>query len=324
MIVNLVRAELIRLVTRRFTQLMVVLLLGAFGVTLATVTGTTHRPTEVEVTRAEQRAETERVGIRAIYQECQRAQRSDASSNERLRFRGVDCSTYDPASIGAEDFMVGVFSFTGSMRSLLMFLAGFLALFGFLVGASFVGAELTSGGMTNLLLWRPERLRVLAAKLGTLLAGVAALAVTATLVYLGTFWAVAQLAGYPGHQTGTFWAELTLVGLRSVALALVAAALGFAVATAGRHTSTAIGLLAGYAVVWEIGARIVMTVVGTEQAGRWVLSSYLAAWMNGRLDQWEGDGPYTVHWWHAGLLFAVLLAVIVGGTFSHFRRRDLA
>lgn len=324
MIFNLVRAELVRLVTRRFTQLMVVLLLAAFGVTLATVTGTTHRPTEAELTQAERQAETERAGIRVVYEQCLQAQRPDTPFNERVRFRGVDCADWDPESIGPENFLGGVFIFTESMRNLLMFLSGFLALFGFLVGASFVGAELTSGGMTNLLLWRPERLRVLAVKLGTLLAGVGALAVAASLLYLGTFWVVAEVAGYPGDQTGAFWGELAVVNLRGVTLAMVAAALAFAVATVGRHTSTAVGLLAGYAVVWEIGARIVMEIVGTEKPGRWMLSSYLAAWMNGHIEEWEGTGPYTTHWWHAGLVFGVLLAVVVGGAFVHFRRRDLA
>jgi hypothetical protein len=178
--------------------------------------------------------------------------------------------------------------------------------------------------MTNLLLWRPQRLHVLGAKLSTLLAGLTGLAVLATLLYLGTFWVLAEVAGSPGDQTGQFWGDLLVVCLRGLALALVAAAIGFGMATAGRHTSTAVGLLAGYAVVWEIGARIVMEIVDTDHPGRWVLSSYLAAWMNGRLEQWDGTGEYTILWWHAGLLLAVLLGLVVGGAFTQFRRRDLA
>jgi ABC-2 type transport system permease protein len=323
-ILNLVRAEVIRLVSRRFTQLMVVVLLGAFGVTLATTLSTTSRPTERELVFAEQRAESERAQLRSIQAECEQAQRSEGPSELRLRYRQVDCDSFDPARVDEADFLSGIFSFTGHMRDLLMFLSGFLALFGFLVGASFVGADMTSGGMTNLLLWRPERVRVLAAKLGTLLAGVAALAVAATLLYLGTFWVVAEVAGLPGNQTGAFWGELALVSLRGIALALVAAALAFCVATAGRHTSAAVGLLVGYAVVWEIGARLVMEISGTADPGRWMFSSYLAAWMNGRVDQWDATGQYTVHWWQAGLLLGVLLGVVVGGVFAHFRRRDLA
>ena len=38
--------------------------------------------------------------------------------------------------------------------------AAILALVGFVIGASFVGAEWSTGGMMNLLLWRPKRLTV--------------------------------------------------------------------------------------------------------------------------------------------------------------------
>jgi hypothetical protein len=324
MISNLVRAEFTRLVTRRFTQVMVVLLLAAFAITLVTTVSSTHRPTEVEVAAAQRRAESEQASVRFVRTECEQAQRPDAPAALRVQYQSLDCRSYDPDRVGAEDFLPGVFSFTGSMRILVMFLSAFLALFGFLVGASFVGAELTSGGMTNLLLWRPQRLRVLGAKLGTLLAGVTGLAVAATALYLGTFWILAQVAGLPGNQTGAFWGGLLVVCLRGIGLALVAASIGFAIATAGRHTSAALGLAAAYAVVWEIGGRTVMLIVDADQPERWMLSSYLAAWMNGRLDLTMGGSEYAIRWWHAGLLFAVLLGAGVTAVFAQFRRRDLA
>jgi hypothetical protein len=324
MIINLLRAEFTRLVTRRFTQVMAAVLLGAFGVTLATTLSSTHRPTETEVARAERQAESEQANLRLVRDQCEGAKRPDAPAEMRVRYQDVDCRAFDPAQISVDDFLPGVFSFTGSIRSLVMFLSAFLALFGFLVGASFVGAELTSGGMTNLLLWRPRRLQVLGAKLGTLLAGVGGLAVAATLIYLGTFWILAEVAGRPGQQTGQFWGEVLLVCLRGIGLALFAAAIGFAVATLGRHTSAALGVLAGYAVVWEIGARIVMEIVHTDRPARWMLSSYLTAWMDGKLDLTVGNSPEAIRWWHAGLLFAVLLGVVVGGAFTQFRRQDLA
>ena len=54
-------------------------------------------------------------------------------------------------------------------------LAALLALVAFVIGASFVGAEWNSGGMMNLLLWRPQRLQVLGTKLAALLVGLTAL-----------------------------------------------------------------------------------------------------------------------------------------------------
>ena len=49
-----------------------------------------------------------------------------------------------------------MFTFAEEAEPLLYFLIAFLALFGFLVGASYIGADLNSGGVVNLLLWRPR------------------------------------------------------------------------------------------------------------------------------------------------------------------------
>jgi ABC-2 type transport system permease protein len=331
-ITNLMRAEFGRLSARRFTQIMLVLLLAAFATTLASTMISTHRPTSAELQRAEQRAAALREEISVERQLCQLAQLPGATPQERARYFG-GCADLDPASVDTGDFLPGVFSFSRSIRDLLYFLGAFLGLFGFLVGASFVGAELTSGGMTNLLLWQPQRLRVLGAKLGTLLAGVTGLAVVATVLYVGAFWLLAELGGNPGNQTGGFWGNLALLCLRGFVLALIATALGFGVATLGGHTSAAVGVLAGYAVVWEIGARIVMEIASANRPELWMFSSYLAAWMDGRIELSARNACldsttscstiYHLTWWHAGLVFVALLAGCVGGAFTLFQRRDL-
>lgn len=322
---NLIRAEALRLVSRRFAQVMVVVLLAAFGVTLATVLASTHRPTEVEVATAERQAARTRATLHMEFDLCVQSKQADAPDLLRQRYRFNDCRDLSPDRVRVSDYLSGVFLFTDSIRGLMYFLSAFLALFGFLVGASFVGAELTSGGMTNLLLWRPQRLHVLGVKLGVLLAAVTVLAVAATLLYIGAFWSLAQVMGLPGDQSAQFWGELALVSLRGVVLAIVVSAIGFALATAGRHTSTAVGIAAAYFVVWELGARIVMEIIQIERDSWWMLSSYLAAWMNGRLVLTVGgSGPDTIHWWHSALVLAGLLAAVVGGAFAHFRSRDLA
>ena len=64
------------------------------------------------------------------------------------------------------------FDFREEFGAFISIFAGILALFGFVVGASFVGAEWNTGGMMNLLLWRPKRLPVLFTKLAALLSAV--------------------------------------------------------------------------------------------------------------------------------------------------------
>src|SRR5262249_10116209 len=138
------------------------------------------------------------------------------------------------------------------------FLAAYLALFGFLVGSTFVGAELSSGGMTNLLLWRPKRLQVLGAKLGVLLGSVGLFSVLFSAVYVGTFYAIAQVTGYVGTVDSALVSGAGLLLVRGLGLVLIVTACAFGVATLGRHTAAALGLATAYVVVWEGGARLIM------------------------------------------------------------------
>jgi len=325
--VNLVRAELQRLLARRFTQVMLIVMLGAFGITFATAVANTHTPTQVELNIAQNNVDQQREYLITARAECE-ARRAEALRSGNIRF-AEDCRSLDPDQVHLEQFLDGVFVFSESVPSLVFFLASFLALFGVLVGASFVGAELTSGGMTNLLLWRPRRASVLGAKLGTLLGTVAVISIVGIAGYVGVFWALAEASGLPGNLDGPFWTQLGLVCLRAWALALVFTAIGFGIATLGRHTAAALGVLAGYAVLWEIGARIVLYVIRWPHSEALMLSNYIAAWMVKRITLFdtcsEGScGSYTLTLWHSAAVFAAILALVVGGAFLNFRRRDIA
>lgn len=227
-----------------------------------------------------------------------------------------------------------MFSFGQQALPLLYFLIAFLVLFGFLVGASYIGADLNSGGVVNLLLWRPRRLTVLAAKLGTLLGTVLVLALLASLAYLATFWVIGQTAGLAGHLNGEFWRSLGAVHGRGLVLVLLATALGFAIATLGRHTSAALGALAAYAVVWELGARLVLEIIDAPNSDLFMLSSHIGAWLSGGARFYDEqlcrgstgsycDGFYTLAWGPALLVLLVLTGGLTAAAFAVFRRRDL-
>jgi len=331
--VNLVRAEIGRLAARRFVQLMLVLLVTAFGITIATTLAGSHRPTASELAVAEDRAEQRRADAQRWYADCLAAEQSGASSGN-VRYEG-GCEDLDPARIDASDFLTGVFVFDHQILVLVYFLITFLCLFGFLVGASYIGADLTSGGMTNLLLWRPQRTLVLGTKLGTLLVGVLGVSVVASALYLGAFRLIAEVRGLPGQANGVFWTDLSMTVVRGLLLVLVATALGFAVATLGRHTSAALGVAAAYAVVWEAGGRIVMNIVDVSRPDQLMLSSYLIAWVSGDIRLFAAnacisdgggycDPSYTIFWPAGLVVLLVLVAATVAGAFATFRRRDLA
>ncbi|WP_327042860.1 ABC transporter permease subunit [Micromonospora ureilytica] len=335
---NLVRAELERLSARRFVQLMVVLLVLAFAVTAATTMAGSHKPTASELSSAREQAADERRALEATHQECLARQNSTLPADTD-RFFPSDCSDIDPIRQDrlpiAADYLPGVFNFAEQAKPLLYFLIAFLVLFGFLVGASYIGADLTSGGVVNLLLWRPRRLTVLAAKLGTLLGAVLVLALLASVAYLATFWVIGQTAGLPGRLDGDFWRSLGAVHGRGLVLVLLASAVGFAIATLGRHTSAALGAVAAYAVVWELGGRLVLEIVDARRPDQLMLSSHIGAWLGGRAQFFDPElcrgsagtgyceGFYTLNWPTALLVLLVLTGGLTAAAFAVFRRRDL-
>jgi hypothetical protein len=313
--VNLALAELSRLAARRFVLLMTVLLIAAFGVTVATTVASSHQPTTAEWEQAEQEVQRAELRLEQLRQDCERRAVSPSY-----------CDNYLEREPRIEDYLFGVFVFSAEITELAYFMIAFLALFAFLIAASFVGAELTSGGMTNLLLWRPQRITVLGTKLATVLGAVLALSAAASVLYIGAFYAIAEVAGVPGDVDAEFWGDLALTIARGLVLVLYCAAIGFGAATLGRHTAAALGLVATYAIVWEIGARIVFEVVEAGRPDQYMLTSYIGAWMDGEVsfyDRYVSD-QYVLTWMHAAAVFAITLAVIVGGAFATFRHRDLA
>ncbi|SCL20929.1 ABC-2 family transporter protein [Micromonospora rhizosphaerae] len=334
---NLVRAELERLTARRFVQLMVVLLVLAFAVTAATTLAGSHRPTPAELSQAQAQAAAERGRLEEAHDRCLQIKAGQSAPEESDYIPG-DCSEIDPARMErvpvAADFLPGVFNFATQARPLLYFLVAFLVLFGFLVGASYIGADLNSGGVVNLLLWRPRRLAVLGAKLGTLLGALLVLSAVASAAYLAVFWLIGQTAGLPGHLDGEFWRSLGATYGRGLVLVLLAATLGFAIATLGRHTAAALGTVAAYLVVWELGARLVLQILDAARPDQWMISSYLIAWLSGEARFWDNhacrgdvagycDGMYTLSW-APGLAVLLSITVLLAvAAFGAFRRRDL-
>lgn len=140
-----------------------------------------------------------------------------------------------------EEFQGYQFTFSRDMSTMLVLLGGLLALFGFVVGASFIGVEWSSGGMATVLVWRPRRVRLLAGKLVALLLGVLTLGALSSIAFTGAMWAVARTRGGTGDLSRGLLTSLALRDARVLALTLACAAAGFAVASYGRHTAAALG-----------------------------------------------------------------------------------
>jgi ABC-2 type transport system permease protein len=336
---RLVRAEWSRFFARRFTRIMIIVVLGILGLILVGLGANSQRPGPAVIAQAEQQAAQQRTEFEQFRQQCEAEQSDPNFDPTQSKFGqlppGETCATlFDPSRVRAEDFMPHVFSFRDETSDMLKAFGGVLALFAFAVGASFIGAEWSSGGVMNLLLWRPRRLRLLAGKLGTMLAAVTTTTVVLLGLWIAALWGLASLRGRVGDITPGVAQSMALTSARAVALVLAAGVIGFAVASLGRNTATALGLAVGYVIVLEIGTRIVIEIAEVLEPERWFLSTYAAAWLNQKVtfEEWRicryATGPCEPYSWsidmaQASIVFGSIVVVAVAAAFWAFRRRDV-
>jgi ABC-2 type transport system permease protein len=335
---SLVKAEVRRLFKRRLTRivlLLVLLVLAAFpiGFTFASKTADPS-------TRAAAEASAQ-----ADFEMVKRDHERMVADCEAAKARGEDIANRFPPDCGeswtptrdqftADSYMPYEFSFRDEFPISLYVFSGILAMAMFLIGASFVGAEWHTGGMMNLLLWRPRRLRVLSAKLLVLLGSVLGVFAGLGALWTVSFWALGRFDGTLGRLTSGVWQSLALTGLRGGALVLAAAAIGFGLASLGRHTAMALGAAAGIFVISEIGLQIALQIAQVPFYGRFILSTYATAWFDKKVTLYDyracefaegacNPGEFVLTWQHAGIVFAVGLVLVVGLAFYAMRRRDI-
>ncbi|MEV0806976.1 ABC transporter permease subunit [Micromonospora sp. NPDC050200] len=339
---SLYRTELRRLIKRRFTRWMTLAGVLVLLAVLAGVFLTNHKIGPAEQARAERQAEQQyQEQVRRAQQErtaCEQAKAAGTPNTDR-RFP-PECEVISPPPrdvIEAKWFLPSTFDFRASFEATLIPFAAILALVGFVVGASFVGAEWSTGGMMNLLLWRPKRLTVLLTKLAALLTGLLTLTLTSAVVWTAGFWLVGTLRGTTAKMTAGAWQSFALTGLRGLLLVLAAAAIGFALASLGRHTAMALGGAIALAVVGQFGVGILLSMANVRFVEAWLLPTYALAWMQKKvtLENWQSCNnasyfgeckPETldITWQHSSTLLVVGLVLMLGAAFWTMRRRDIS
>jgi ABC-type transport system involved in multi-copper enzyme maturation permease subunit len=252
---------------------------------------------------------------------------------------GMTCQDY----VGVDKpqarwFLPNTWVFADSATNMLLIFGVLFALFGFAVGASYVGAEWSSGGMANLLLWRPRRIALLGGKLGALLLSVLASGLVFVVLWVLMLCGIAEFRGSFGHITSGLVTSMALATSRSLALGLVVAAIGFAIASIGRNTASALGIIVGYIVVFEAGGFAVARLLNIARPERFLLSRYVAAWLYQSQTYYSnqtctfplGNGVSECRQtdWHmrmgsAAEVIGILAAALLAWAFISMRRRDV-
>ncbi len=319
---GLVLAELNRLRSRRLTLVMVVVALLGIGLFQIGVNASVRPPSADTVAQAQSAYEADKQAYNAD-PEAQKAEQEclDGGGSPQECQYEPQLSNYLPAQSSLTE--IGRFSV-----DLGTFAAGLSA---FLVGASFIGAEFTSGSLSNWLTVVPRRGRVLVSKLVALTLGTGLLG---TLV-LGVAVGVPALlaSGYDLPLTGLD--RLVQSGVRGVGMVVVMALLGFAIALLTRHTAAAIGVLVGYGLL-NIGLNILYFLVPTLQKVKsFTPENTLLAFVNsgqtydsyypGPTQESEGQSiSHTITLADGGIYWLVVLVVFLVASWLIFRRRDVA
>jgi hypothetical protein len=126
-----------------------------------------------------------------------------------------------------------------------------LIILGLALGASFIGAEWHVGTITTLLTWETRRVRVMVGKVLALALAVFTSAVVLQVVLGLSLWPAAAFRGTTQGVDVAWLADTMGVVARGALIAALAAALGFAIASVARNTTTALVIGFAYFAVVE-------------------------------------------------------------------------
>lgn len=322
---KLVHVEIRRLLARRLLRILVLLVLVGLAFVVGKTGYDSQPPSAADRANAEQTAAQQRASMPPLAQQRADCERQKGQPNGPPA--DFDCAQAVHEPRAADFLQDNIFRFAGQAHGLLEGFGVVLALAGFLIGASSIGAEWSAGTLAALLTWEPRRLRVLATKAVALLAvlGVFGVVVEA-LDFVGLF-GVAAWRGDTHHVTTGLVTALLLICLRGVVLGVGAALGGYALAGLLRSTSAALGVGFAYFVGAEIALRNLW-----HHAEPWLLTTNVAAWLRHGQTVYEqicrADGscegrPHLITFAHGTGYLAVLLAVVLAAFAVTFRRRDV-
>ncbi len=327
---RLIRVELSRLAARRLTRVLAALFLLILMIVLVRQAVVSDR--DVDAARAKARAEAAEFAaqfpeeeLAGHLKECNAAKARGELPPE------VDCAQEARPPTEENFYNDPRFSFSQELRGGTQGIGFFMAMIGFLVGASFIGAEWHFGTLQALLLWEPRRIRVILAKAAALVAGLVVFTVAVELLFTGGSYLIAATRGTTEGTTAGLVTSCALGVLRALYVIAFTGLLGFAISGLSRVTAAALGTGFAYFAIFEnlirglrpgwsrylVGENIIAVVekgVDITRGGQEAVSSI------------AGEGAsnvFRLSGQRGALTLAVYLAILLGVFVVTFQRRDV-
>jgi ABC-type transport system involved in multi-copper enzyme maturation permease subunit len=186
-----------------------------------------------------------------------------------------------------------------------------MGMVGWLLGASFIGAEWANRTVEAQLTWEPRRLRLLAAKIIATLVVVSSVVVVLQFLLALALLPTAAIKGSTDVPPG-WLGDVLEVGARVVFIGAFTAVVGFSVATVGRNSAAAMGFGFVYLAIFESVLRAFFDI------GDWLVGDNIGLFLVGS-DEVPGDRTAT----DAGVLLCVYAGLLFAGASAIFQRRDV-
>ncbi|WP_328988847.1 ABC transporter permease subunit [Kribbella sp. NBC_01245] len=271
--IRLTRAEIRRLLSRRLS---LVGALGALAITAGILLSVYQEakplPADAQATmradfeRAHQDWESNR---KQLTTDCLAAQAQHRATDPNADFH---CNDLEPR---LEHWGKPETRFTELAPEILLGSGYMLGLLAFLIGASFIGAEFSTGSIATWLTFEPRRLRVYISKLAAAALVVAPLAVLVVSLLTGGIWLIVDRHGSTTGVTADAWSDLSGTAGRIVLLTCASAIVGTAVGLMVRHTAAALGIVIAYLALIEGTFSGVL-----QQQQLWLVGPNIRSWIH--------------------------------------------
>ncbi|HYI54697.1 MAG TPA: ABC transporter permease subunit [Microlunatus sp.] len=314
-------AEVRRLASRRLTLVALVVLVAIIGLFQLSVADMVSPPSAADRQLAQQQAEEERVEWEAHHEEWEQACRDDGGS-------AADCAMPAPT---ASDWIDGPYPFSESAAVAVSFGVYLTGLVAFLVAASFVGAEFTTGSLANWLTFVPRRSTVFVSKLTVVAAFSLLLGLLAAALTVGAAVLITSAYGQPLSGLG----EVVQMAARGALVSLILGVLGFCCAMLTGSTGASVGILLGG--LFALFARgIVLFAAGwaarlspwsPEVNAQAIVEHGTTYWLPTPGSTWDDDSEgieRQLSFAHGLGYWSVVLAAVIVVSWLLFRRRDLS
>ena len=206
--------------------------------------------------------------------------------------------------------------------------ANLLPIMAFVLGASFIGADLKAGMIEQILTWEPRRLRIVLARSVASFLGCAVLAMALAALLVGLLFVLAASTGGVDGTSGEFWTNVAFAIVRTGVSVGLFSLIGLGLTLL---VNSSIGSIVSFLIYWFIGESFLLSVF-LPKISAWAPITNAASFASGadveRISGSAFSGDFDIITDHgyvtAGIVLGAwtLLSLALGS--AVFQRRDIS